>query len=85
MGLRTGGRRAKSLKNRVKSSKIEIRFRKVRSEGCSSRTSVQQEIIKKFIRISEKPLKPSVLGAFFMFKYLRVFIKIGEFFTVAHT
>lgn len=44
-----------------------------------------QEIIKKFIRISEKPLKPSVLGAFFMFKYLRVFIKIGEFFTVAHT
>ena len=45
MGLRTGGRRAKSLKNRVKSSKIELRFREVRSEGCSSRTSVQQALI----------------------------------------
>ena len=45
MGLRTGGRRAKSLKNRVKSSKIELRFREVRSQGSSSRTSVQQEII----------------------------------------
>lgn len=30
MGLRTGGRRAKSLKNRVKSSKIELRFREIR-------------------------------------------------------
>ena len=45
MGLRTGGRRAKSLKNRVKSSKIELRFREIRSEGCSSRTSVQQALI----------------------------------------
>lgn len=32
MGLRTGGRRAKSLKNRVKSSKIELRFREVRTK-----------------------------------------------------
>ena len=45
MGLRTGGRRAKSLKNRVKSSKIELRFREIRSEGCPSRTSVQQALI----------------------------------------
>ena len=45
MGLRTGGRRAKSLKNRVKSSKIELRFREVRSEGCTSCTPVQQALI----------------------------------------
>ena len=45
MGLRTGGRRAKSLKNRVKSSKIELRFREVRSEGCTSRTPVLQALI----------------------------------------
>ena len=45
MGLRTGGRRAKSLKNRVKSSKIELRFREVRSEGCTSCSSVQQALI----------------------------------------
>ena len=45
MGLRTGGRRAKSLKNRVKSSKIELRFREVRSQGSSSRASVQQALI----------------------------------------
>ena len=45
VGLRTGGRRAKSLKNRVKSSKIELRFREVRSEGCTSCTSVLQALI----------------------------------------
>ena len=45
MGLRTGGRRAKSLKNRVKSSKIELRFREVRSEGCTSCTPVLQALI----------------------------------------
>ena len=45
MGLRTGGRRAKGLKNRVKSSKIELRFREVRSEGCTSCTPVQQALI----------------------------------------
>ena len=46
MGLRTGGRRAKSLKNRVKSSKIELRFREVRSQIRSSRTTVQQALIQ---------------------------------------
>ena len=45
MGLRTGGRRAKCLKNRVKSSKIELRFREIRSEGCTSCTPVQQALI----------------------------------------
>ena len=35
VGLRTGGRRAKCLKNRVKSSKIELRFREVRSQSSS--------------------------------------------------
>ena len=45
MGLRTGGRRAKCLKNRVKSSKIELRFREVRSEGCTSCSPVQQALI----------------------------------------
>ena len=45
VGLRTGGRRAKCLKNRVKSSKIELRFREVRSEGCTSCTSVLQALI----------------------------------------
>ena len=45
MGLRTGGRRAKGLKNRVKSSEIELRFREVRSEGCTSCTPVQQALI----------------------------------------
>ena len=33
MGLRTGGRRANGLKNRVKSSKIELRFREVRIQS----------------------------------------------------
>lgn len=47
------------------------------SEGCSSRTSVLKEIIKKFIRIYEKPLKPSVLGAFFMPTFSRIFVKSG--------
>ena len=45
MGLRTGGRRAKSLKNRVESSKIELQFREVRLEGSSPRAAVLQEII----------------------------------------
>ena len=45
MGLRTGGRRAKSLKNRVKSSKIELRFREIRPEGCTSCTPVLQALI----------------------------------------
>ena len=45
MGLRTGGRRAKSLKNRVKSSKIELRFREIRSEGCTSCSPVLQALI----------------------------------------
>ena len=45
MGLRTGGRRAKGLKNRVKSSKIELRFREIRSQSSSSRTTVQQTLI----------------------------------------
>lgn len=45
MGLRTGGQRAKSLKNRVKSSKIELRFREVRPEGCTSCTPVLQALI----------------------------------------
>ena len=45
MGLRTGGRRAKGLKNRVISSKIELRFHEVRSQGSSSCSAVQQEII----------------------------------------
>ena len=50
MGLRTGGRRAKSLKNRVKSSKIELRFREIRSEGCTSCTPVQQALILPILR-----------------------------------
>ena len=50
MGLRTGGRRAKSLKNRVISSKIELRFREVRSEGCTSCTPVQQALILPVLR-----------------------------------
>jgi len=33
------------LKNRVKSSKIELRFREVRSEGCTSCTPVLQALI----------------------------------------
>ena len=33
------------MKNRVKSSKIELRFREVRSEGCTSCTSVLQALI----------------------------------------
>ena len=45
MGLRTGGRRAKGLKNRVISSEIELRFREVRSEGCTSCTPVLQALI----------------------------------------
>ena len=45
MGLRTGGRRAKCLKNCVKSSKIELRFREVRSEGCTSCSPVLQALI----------------------------------------
>ena len=45
MGLRTGGRRAKCLKNRVESSKIELQFREVRLEGSSPRAAVLQEII----------------------------------------
>ena len=45
MGLRTGGRRAKSLKNRVKSSKIELRFREIRPQSRSSRSPVQQALI----------------------------------------
>jgi len=44
VGLRTGGQRAKGLKNRVKSSKIELRFREVRLESSPSRSAVQQEI-----------------------------------------
>ena len=51
MGLRTGGRRAKCLKNRVKSSKIELRFREVRPQGCSSRSPVQQALIYPFIAL----------------------------------
>ena len=50
MGLRTGGRRAKSLKNRVISSKIELRFREVWSEGCTSCTPVQQALILPVLR-----------------------------------
>jgi hypothetical protein len=45
VGLRTGGRRAKSLKNRVESSKIELQFRGVRLEGSSPRAAVLPEII----------------------------------------
>ena len=45
MGLRTGGRRAKGLKNRVISSKIELRFREVRPEGCTSCSPVLQALI----------------------------------------
>ena len=45
MGLRTGGRRAKGLKNRIISSKIELRFREVRSEGCTSCSPVLQALI----------------------------------------
>ena len=33
------------MKNRVKSSKIELRFREVRSEGCTSCTPVLQALI----------------------------------------
>uniref|UniRef100_UPI003FEF07B7 hypothetical protein n=1 Tax=Gemmiger formicilis TaxID=745368 RepID=UPI003FEF07B7 len=33
------------MKNRVKSSKIELRFREVRLEGCPPRSSVQQALI----------------------------------------
>ena len=44
MGLRTGGQRAKSLKNRVKSSKIELRFREIRLEGSSPRAAVLQAL-----------------------------------------
>ena len=54
MGLRTGGRRAKSLKNRVKSSKIELRFREVRFKGSSSCSSVLKEIINSFLQKNYK-------------------------------
>ena len=67
MGLRTGGRRAKSLKNRVESSKIELQFREVRLEGSSPRTAVLQEIID-----TSKCTPPEACGfrGFFMPKIL---------------
>jgi len=68
VGLRTGGRRAKSLKNRVKSSKIKLRFREVWSQSRSSRSTVLQEIISLSGFISAK--KPSLWEGFL---YIRGF------------
>ena len=63
MGLRTGGRRAKSLKNRVKSSKIELRFREIRSQSRSSCFPVLKEITSY---LTEQIQKPRFFGAFLL-------------------
>lgn len=62
MGLRTGGRRAKSLKNRVKSSKIELRFREVRSKSRSSCSTV----LKKISFLSNKSHNHADCGIYFL-------------------
>ena len=62
MGLRTGGRRAKSLKNCVESSKIELQFREVRLEGSSPRAAVLQEIIDTS---NVRPRKHAASGGFY--------------------
>nr|WP_302648921.1 hypothetical protein [uncultured Dysosmobacter sp.] len=93
MGLRTGGRRAKSLKNRVKSSKIELRFREIRSEGCPSRASVQQALIfqeipgtvrfqgfsfySNFAKCGKKPEKVEIHSDKINFQGLILCFKIG--------
>jgi len=66
VGLRTGGRRAKSLKNRVESSKIELQFREVRLEGSSPRAAVLQEIIDTS---NVRPRKHAVSGGFLCPKF----------------
>ena len=78
MGLRTGGRRAKSLKNRVKSSKIELRFREVRSEGRPSRAAVQQALTNQ----KNTTQKAQNLGKFRfseVFLYIFTLIDFDEF------
>ena len=77
VGLPMGLLREESPKNRMNTGLFGSRSGEVRLKGCSSRTSVLKEIIKKFIRIYEKPLKPSVLGAFFMSTFSRIFVKSG--------
>ena len=66
MGLRTGGRRAKGLKNRVKSSKIELRFREIRSQSSSSRSAVQQAIIQPNIEKEQQTPKIQYFRGFFL-------------------
>ena len=51
---------SKDLKNRVKSSKIELRFREIRPQSRSSRTAVQQALIT---RCAAKALSHSKTGA----------------------
>jgi hypothetical protein len=55
------------LKNRVKSSKIELRFREVRPQGCTLRTSVQQALILAY-RLFKAP-KSYGFGAFSFLKF----------------
>jgi hypothetical protein len=79
VGLRTGGRRAKSLKNRVKSSKIELRFREVRSQSSSSRSAVQQAIIRPNIEKEQQTPKIQYFRGFlYILKNLSGTIKTHE-------
>ena len=55
------------MKNRVKSSKIELRFREVRPQSSSSRTSVQQALILAY-RLFKAP-KSYGFGAFSFLKF----------------
>ena len=80
MGLRTGGRRTKSLKNRVKSSKIELRFREVRPQSRPSCTAVLQALIgRKFTTQKlENPGKSAFSGAFLCLNGLIWFDQIWQ-------
>jgi len=51
------------LKNRVKSSEIELRFREVRPQGCSSRTPVLQALSFEF-KLHKNSGKPRFSGVF---------------------
>ena len=77
MGLRTGGRRAKSLKNRVKSSKIELRFREVRSEGRPPGSSVQQALIRRDFT-TKKAQKPRKIKVFRGFLISVAFVQLSK-------
>jgi len=60
VGLRTGGRRAKGLKNRVKSSEIELRFREVRLEGSPPRAAVLEAL--NFYRLQDEYQLPGSIA-----------------------